>query len=216
MSKFVNLLFVFLIITVNAYSQKQDCSEHPFHLSEEYIPVFYVDSIIVDGLTVYTDSITMDIVSVDYTDSVEIDGSLIYIGGNVYKVNYPITLTNNPPFKKAIYRGDYCEFFRLMHRITARLWGQQVSKTSDEKGRYYILSSGNKYINYAYMRTSDDDFYTKYNPLREDNNGSFSFSDRQFNKLMNWVQQEMDKGLIVTVGSKNKRTYIAKSFDPTL
>lgn len=215
MFKFVKFLFVFFVITLNSYSQKKDCSDRPFYLLDEYVPVYYTDSIIVNGLTVYTDSIIIKAVPIDYSSDT-INGSLVYINGNVYEVNYPIVLTNNLPFKKAIYRDDYCGFWHLFFSITFRLWVQQTAKNSEEKGRYYILSSDKRYINYASIRKNDGDFYTKYNPSRENNNGSISFSERQFEKLMNWAQQEMDKGLIVSVGSKNKRTYIVKSFDPNL
>jgi hypothetical protein len=169
--------------------------------------VIYTDSTIDNGVRVYTDSIVLDIF-VSYIDSSIIDGFVVYTD-SVVSYHYP--LTNNPPFNNAVYH-DYCEFFREMFFITTMLWKQERIKTSYEEKRYYILFANNKFINYTSVSRNDSELYAKYNPIGEDNNGSFSFSQRQFDKLTNWVLTEMDKGLKVSIASKNKKTYIAKSF----
>jgi hypothetical protein len=203
---FKKLLFVFFIITTNVYSQKRDCSGyHPLYLSGDR--VIYTDSIIANDVRIYTDSVVLDIF-VSYIDSSIIDNFVIYTD-SVVSYSYP--LTNNPPFKNAVYR-DYCEFFREMFFITTMLWRQERVRTSDEEKKYYIFSANNRFINYTSVSKNNGELYAKYNPTGKDNKNSFSFSQRQFDKLTNWVLQEMDKGLKVSVGSKNKKTYIAKSF----
>ena len=214
MFKYVNLLCFFVIISVNAYSQKRNCCGHfPFDYSQSGI--IYIDSIIVNGVTVYTDSIVIERVVV-YTDSMIVNGSVVYTDSSVSQrvTNYPITLTNKSPFNKAVFR-DYCEFRNLMLlHIHFRLWCQQVSKLSDGKKGYYILSSDDRYINYAFISETDDKF-SEYDPMDD----GFSFSQKRYCYLMDWVEQEIDKGLMVSIGVKSikniksKRTYIAKSFN---
>jgi hypothetical protein len=210
MLKRINLLLVVFVITVNAYSQGKDCTGYPFYLSGGYVPVYYTDSTVVNGITVYTDSIIINIVSVDNIDT--INGSRIYISGHnrLYNVNYPFTLTNNPPFKKAIYRNDSCGFSSLLFIINSHIG--RHSKSVGEK-RYAILSSDDKYINYASLTEADGEFYTKYNPIEEDCKVCFSFSKNKKEELMAWIRQKMNKGLIVSIGIE-KKTYIAKLFAP--
>jgi hypothetical protein len=216
MFKFINLLFVCFVITTNAYSQKKDCSDSPFYFylsGDKMNRIIYTDSTIVNSVTVYTDSLIVDF-AVVYTDSIIVDASVIYTDSMLsYKVDYPITLTNNPPFKKAIYR-DYCEFSHQIFLMTSILSRQQGTNFSDEKKGYYILSSDDRFIRYAFLTKADGELYDKYSPIEENNKTCFSFSKRQYGKLVNWIQQEIDKGLIVsvTIGSKNKKTYIAKLF----
>lgn len=206
MFKCINSLIVFFVITMNAYSQKVDRSERCFYCTGE--SVIYTDSTIVNGATVYTDSLIVDI-SVVYTDSTVIDGSIIYTDSNItYSPrNYHITLTNNPPFKSAIYRNN-CEYFELIQSCTFMLW----MPIPDEKRGYFIFSSDKKFVNYAFIKDIDGELYAKYNPMKKENNGSITFSMRNSNKLTDWIQKEMDKGRIVSMGCKNKRKYICKSF----
>jgi hypothetical protein len=99
-----------------------------------------------------------------------------------------------------------------MNNITIKLWRQQVANLSDEKKGYYILSAEGRFIRYAFITKADGELYAKYNPIETDNKGSLSFSNRKYEKLIKWTQQEIDKGLMVSVGNKNKRKYVCKSF----
>jgi hypothetical protein len=212
MFKSINLLCVFFVIAMSAYSQKEDCFR-PFYVSGDRI--IYTDSTVVNDVAVYTDSLIVDI-SVVYTDSIIVEGSVIYTDSTrSYHVDYPITLTGNPPFKKAFYR-DSCEFIYQIRWITFNLWGQQRTNSSNEKKGYYILSANGRFIHYAFLTKEDGELYTKYNPIAEDKKGSFSFSERQYGKLLTWIQQEMDKGLIVSLtidGKSMKRyRYVTKLF----
>lgn len=214
MFKCVNLCFIFLIISLNAYSQKVDCSGRPFYLSGK--SVIYTDSTIVNGKSIYTDSLIVDI-SVVYTDSVVMDGVVIYTDSivNSHVKNYHIILKNNPPFQSAIYR-DNCEFKNLMMLSLSMLWKQQINDIPDEKKAYFIFSSDKKYVNYAYIKDTERELYAKYNPMKEDNNESISFSLNHDKNFMKWVEKEMNKGRIVSMGCKNKRKYICKSFNKDL
>jgi len=211
MLKYLSVVFVFLVVSMNAYSQKRNCSDgYPFYMSGDTI--IYTDSVIKNGLTVYTDSLVVKISTI-YLDSVVIDGSIVYTDSAIsYEMDYPITLKDNPLFKKAIYR-DYCEFINLINDITFTVWAQVHN--SDEKKGYYILSSDDRFINYAFLTKKDNrELYAKYNPVGKDNSSSLSSVIRTIreNKLMRWVRQEMKKGLIVSIGSRNGLTYIGKSF----
>jgi hypothetical protein len=53
--KYISLFFVFFVITMNAYSQKRDCFGASSNLSGDKI--IYTDSMNVNGLIVYTDSV---------------------------------------------------------------------------------------------------------------------------------------------------------------
>jgi hypothetical protein len=212
MFKSINLLFVFFVIAMNAYSQKEDCFT-PFYMSGDRI--IYTDSTVVNGVTVYTDSLIVDI-SVVYKDSIIVEGVVVYTDSAMsYRVDYPITLTDNPPFKKAFYR-DYCEFIYQIHWMTFRFWRQQRTNSSDEKNGYYILSANGRFIRYAFLTQADGELYTKYNPVEEDKKGNFSFSERQYGKLMKWLQEEIDKGLTVSLGidakSMRRYRYVTKFF----
>jgi hypothetical protein len=202
------ILLIFFVITTNVYSQKKkDCSDYiPLYMSGDRI--IYTDSTIVNGVISYTDSIVVDI-SVSYKDSTVIDGSIVYTDSGIsYKVNYPI----NSPFKNLIYR-DYCGIFLEMFIITTNLWLQEKSiKALETEKKYYIFSADSRFISYASVSKNDGELYAKYNPIGENNNGSFSFSQRQFEKLIDLLLQEVDRGMIVSIGSKNKKTYIVKSF----
>jgi len=128
--------------------------------------------------------------------------------GNTFLAgNYPIGLINNLPSKDAIYR-DYCEFWELMFLIKVRLWRERVDNPSDEKERYFMLSPDGRYINYGLIKEADDKIYTEYNPIDSD----ISFSQKRYDKLMNWVLQEIGNGRKVSIGSNNRKTYFVKSF----
>ena len=211
---------VFLVITTAVYSQqKKDCSGKYAYFSfyMSYNPntsenkIFYTDSTIINGVTVYTDSLVVEI-TVSYSDSTVIGDSVIYSGRSTsYKVDYPFTLTNNPPFKKAIYR-DYCELMVLMRNLASQLLTQSIKKIKfpDEKKAYYILSPEGRYINYASLTKADGELYAKYKLNKKDKN---IISIRNYGKLRNFVQQEMEKGHKVIIDSKNSRTYIVKSVE---
>ena len=217
--KHKGLFFVFLVIAANAYSQEVDCSQYkPFYLfSGKENKVYYIDSVVVNGETVYTDSITVN-VSLAYTDSILVDGLVIYTDSIVigYGIgNYPIVLKNNPPFQYAIFRDDCCEFYRRMTFISMGLIAQYMGPNKlqkKEKGKvYYILYMDDRFVNYAYISKKNADYYDKYYPMQAD----ISFSRKQYyKKMLDWILQEMNKGLIVSIGRKDSKTYILKSFEP--
>ena len=123
--------------------------------------------------------------------------------------NYPFTLTDDTLFARAVFRND-CEFRNLMLQIYFRTRREQLSKLSSEKEKYFILSANNRFINYGLISEEDNEFYAEYSPIDSD----ISFSQRQYDKLMDWVIQEIDNGRKVSIMSrKNKRRYIVKSFD---
>lgn len=208
---------IFLFFTTSAYSQNINCFEeyNPFYLfSGKASKVYYIDSSLVNGTTIYTDSITVN-VSIVYTDSIVAEGVVIYTDSSVtghVVTNYPISLKNDFPFKNALFRDDYCGFWREMTYVSFWLeWAN--SNKSDDKSRICIFSSDDKYIKYAFIENSDKDLYDKYNPIQKNDKESFSFSEKQFyNKMINWVRDKAFEGSIVSVGKKKKK-YIIRLFN---
>lgn len=201
-----------LMITLNVYSQKVDCLERCFYCTGKN--VIYMDSTIVNGKTVYTDSLIVK-VSVLYTDSIVSNGLVVYTDSSITysPLNYDITLKNSFPFTSAIYRNE-CEYLELIKSSFIMFWYDEENKTiSDNKKGYFIYSSDKKYIKYAYIKDVDGELYIKYNPIIKDNIGNVSFSINQFSELSNWMQNEMNKGKIVSLGYKNEQRFICKSFD---
>jgi hypothetical protein len=203
-----------------AYSQKN--KEHNFYswdlvvfVMENFTEDFsndttfyiYMDSNIVKGLTVYTDSIKVDFSSKkdDYM-YVRDYGSHNVKGSSFYKIYYPITLKDNPLFKKSVYYND----FELMSHIRYSLYYQR-KKT--EKNGYFILTSDGKYINYAFLEKKDGDLYTKYNPFNEDDSGTVMRVKIKGKKMKDWLTQklEMNKNKIISV-TQNGKVYIVKLF----
>ena len=212
MYRYIKVFCIFFIVTANVYSQKKDCSCRPIYFYMTGDRVIYTDSIIVDGVTVYTDSFIVDVTVVPKGTTVS-DATVASFSGDsivFYKADYPFTLTDNPPFKNAIFRDD-CEFLHQMRLVVIRLWRQEADNLPEEKKGYYILSAENRYINYGFLTKEEGELYAKYNP-ENDMKSNFSFSKRQYGKLIHWVKQEMDKGMKVSIGSKNQKTYVAKSF----
>ncbi|MDD3281668.1 MAG: hypothetical protein PHC83_08885 [Bacteroidales bacterium] len=202
MFKSVNFLFILLGITINVYSQKEDCTGFPFYLRENN--VVYMDSTFVNGIKIYTDSIIVEEI-ITYTDSTLVNGLLVYTDSNIHLEvkNYPISLINNLPFTSAIYRND-CEFIYLILNSISMM---ELNKS------YFIFSSDKKHVNYAITKDIDTELYAKYNPIKKDNNASISFSINNDKNIIKWIQNEMDKGRIVSFGYKNERRFICKSFD---
>jgi hypothetical protein len=129
------------------------------------------------------------------------------------KIDYPISLTDDSLFTSAIYR-EYCELRILIRHITLKLSLQQVNMIFNEEKRYFVLSADDMYIRYAFLRKSDYGIYAKYIPIQKDDNNmviTFRRTETQ-KKLLYWVKQEIEKGLIVSIIGKNRRTYICKSF----
>lgn len=186
--KFVCLII--LVMTMNVYSQKVDCTGRCFYCTGKN--VIYTDSTIIDGITVYTDSLMVK-VSVVYTDS-----SITFS-----PINYHIVLKDSTPFTATIYRND-CEFIYLILNSISMM---ELNKS------YFIFSSDKKYVNYAIIKDIDTELYAKYNPIKKDNNASISFSINNDKNIIKWIQNEMDKGRIVSFGYKNERKFICKSFD---
>lgn len=208
------MLLVFFIMTANAYSQKRDCKGRYFDTLRSRIA--YTDSSMINGSTVYTDSlIEVDIIITYNDDTVGavIKGFISDAGSRAFdRIHYPITLSDNPPFKEAIFR-DYCEFLHRLDFMDVMLYRQERKNLPNEEKGYYIISSDDKYINYAFLSRDDGELHTKYNPITGDNNeSSFSFSQRQYGKFIKHVQHELNKGLIVSFGRKNKKTYVVKTF----
>ena len=220
------IIVVFLVITVNAtYSQKKENKYYSFDLvsfvlenfskdfSNDTILYIYIDSNIVNGVAVYTDSIKVDI-STNGGGLLVRGNSNSYVmaqddGERFFKIHYPIPLTDNQLFKKAVYRND-CG-------LTGYIVSMFHSRQNECIGEgYVILSSEGKYINYAFLDEKDGDFYAKYNPLDERNGGTVTIIKRK--KLQNWISQETENQGIET--NKNKiisiikfgKTYIVKSF----
>jgi len=177
-----------------------------------------MDSNIVNGLIVYTDSIRVDaLIKVDIfttegIHSIGYDGGCIVAESGValYKIDYPITLIDNPLFKKAIYRDDDCMTGRLSHRVADISYYQQKFGTAESKKKvYFILSFDGKYIKYGFLEEKDGDLYTKYDPLNENNGGTVTTIKRK--KLRDWLTQEMSKTEVTSI-TKIRNVYIAKSF----
>ena len=215
------IIVVFLVITVNAaYSQKKENKYYSFDLvsfvlenfpkdfSNDTILYIYIDSNIVNGLAVYTDSIKVDI-STNGGGLLVRGNSNSYVmtqddGERFFKIHYPIPLTDNPLFKKAIYRDDN----GLTGYIVSMFHSRQNECDIEE---YVILSSDDKYINYAFLNKKDGDLYAKYNPLDEGNGGTVTIIKRK--KLQSWLSQETEtnKNKIISIVKLGK-VYIARSF----
>lgn len=200
--KLSKLCLFLLVISINAYSQKEDCLGRCFYCTEKN--VIYTDSTIIDGITVYTDSLMVK-VSVVYTDSIETNGTVFYTDSSITysPMNYHIVLKDSSPFTAAIYRND-CEFIYLLLNSISMM---ELNKC------YFIFSSDKKYIKYALIRDVNSKLYAIYNPIKKDNNVGISFSLNNDKNIIKWIQNEIDKGKIVSFGCKNKRRYICKSFD---
>ena len=214
------IIVVFLVISVNtAYSQKKENKYYSLDLASFVLKNFpkdfsndttlyiYMDSNIVNGLAVYTDSIKVDI----STNG----GCLLVLGDSnsyemlrddwkgFFKIYYPIPLTDNPLFKKAIYHDD--------NGITGYIASVFHSQQNECEEGYVILSSDGRYINYAFLEKTDGDLYAKYNPLGEGNGGTVTILKRK--KLHDWILQETEtnKNKINSV-IKFGNVYIIKSF----
>ena len=219
------LVFLFLITTINAvYSQgkKSNCyslyfadyllSNFSKDFSKDTIIYLHIDSNIVKVLTVYTDSIRVDISTKETKDNCMLSGCISQSNGTVfYNIYYPIPLVNNSLFRNAIYRDDDNGFKFLVSGIGLTRYSQQKSKIlkSDKKG-YYILSFDGKYINYAFLEEKDGDLYTKYDPLGEGNGSTVTIKRK---KLQNCISQETDtnKNRVISIG-KIGNVYVVKSF----
>ena len=201
------IVFVFLVITINAaYSQKKKSNCRASSYSEKFFGsdfskdflvdttlYIYIDSSIVNGLTVYTDSIKVVVSTKDTQDDCILQGALLR-GNQVifYKIYYPIPLVDNPLFKKAIYRDDDCG---LMYLAPYK--------------EYVILSSDGRHINYAFSKKMNGDLSAKYDPLNNNNSGTVMTIKRK--KLWYWITQEMNKDEVVSIAKKGN-VYIVKSF----
>ena len=213
------LVFTFVIITVNtAYSQKKECRYYSYYLTNSIVKNFpkdflrdttlyiYVDSNIVNGLTVYTDSVKVDIF-VNNEDYLFMFGDFNMVLRNdeplLYKIYYPIPLIDNPLFKKAVYRNDCAG---VLSHMGHRLYSQQ--KVGTPKG-YFILSADEKYIKYAFLTETNGELYTKYDPLNKDNGGTVTTMKRK--KFNSWITQELDKNEVISI-TQIGNVYIVKSF----
>ncbi len=138
--------------------------------------------------------------------------------------NYPILLTDKPPFEKAVYR-DSREFNILMMDVFSTLdcqfWTQRwllqappepMSNEEGEKG-YMIIFCDDDYIYSGVIREKDSVLYAKYNPITKDNKDMYpTVKTKNMNKFYYWIMQEMNKGAIISVTGTQK-VYFAKSFD---
>ena len=192
------LIVIFVVTAINAvYSQKKEQKCYSFDradallhfVSRDTTLYLYTDSNIVNGLTVYTDSIRVDISpkTNDYRSGF-LDNEFVS-----YKIHYPIPLTENSLFKKAIYSDDYrCFLYLAPYK------------------NYVILSSDGKYINYAFLGEKDGDLYTKYDPLNKDNSGIVMRIKKK--EIWHWVTQEKSKKDEIVSIVKKGNVYIVKSF----
>ena len=213
-----SVLVLFVIVTNTTYSQKV---KWDFLLSrlENFMVVnfsknllsdttlyIHVDSNIINGF-VGIDSVKVDIFSKNVNDN----HTFVTMGEGMiprndvslfYKIHYPIPLIDNPLFKQAVYRDDVCGLILALHF---------PQKESEEKG-YYILSSNNKYVNYAFLEKKDGNLYTKYDPLNEDDITTImTIKSKNFHS---WITQELEKNenKIVSI-TKNGKVYIVKLFN---
>jgi hypothetical protein len=134
-----------------------------------------------------------------------------------HDTNYPIKLTDKPPFQKAYYR-DSKALIWVMGTIDLTFWSKYVkSKKLNEniEKEYFILSCDEVYIYIGILKEDNIELYTKYNPILEDNKGMCSvIKTRNYRKYYYWIIQEMNKGSIISIDGFN-RARIAKSFNPT-
>ncbi|NLJ82771.1 MAG: hypothetical protein GX330_06570 [Bacteroidales bacterium] len=141
--------------------------------------------------------------------------------------NYPILLTDKPPFEKAIYR-DSREFNMLMLDVFATLDGQywmqrwllesSSEKMSNKEGEraFMIIGCDKEYIYSGLVREKDDKFYTKYNPEIKDREAVYTtIKTRNMNTFYYWIIREMNKGSVISITGTSK-VYLAKSFNETL
>ena len=135
-----------------------------------------------NGLAVYTDSVKVDISTNDGCLLVHGDSNFYQMvqddGKEFFKIHYPIPLTDNPLFKKAIYRDD--------NGLTGYIVSMFHSRQNEcNVEGYVILSPDDKYINYAFLNKKDGDLYAKYDPLDEGNGGTVTIIKRK--KLQSWL-----------------------------
>ena len=215
------LAVVFIVLTINvSYSQQKKNSYYSFDSADFVLKNFskdflcdttlyiYMDSSIINGLTVHTDSIRVDVSNND--DCIIVFGSSNFHtmsqnnGGLLYKIHYPIPLIDNPLFKKAVYHND--ESWLTTSNVTHVLYHQEKEK----KNGFFVFSSDGKYINYGFLEEKDGDVYTKYNPLNENNSSTVMTIKRK--KLRDWLSQEMNKKDEVFSIAKKGDVYVVKSF----
>lgn len=141
--------------------------------------------------------------------------------------NYPILLTDNPPFEKAVYR-DSREFNILMmdvfSTIDCQFWTQRwllqvppepMSNEKNKKG-YMIISCDDEYIYSGVIREKDSVLYAKYNPITNNNKDMYPIvKTKNMNRFYYWIMQEMNKGAIISITGTQK-AYFAKSFDKNI
>ena len=209
----ISILLAFLFVATSAYSQTIDDCSRPFYMTGE--SVIYIDSIVVEGKTIYTDSLLVN-VTVTYKDSIIVDDKVVYTDSSMsFGVVYPIIIAENPPFRYATFLNDYCGFLNQMSLIYIGFTKNFHSKTTSG---YHIFSMDNKYIKYDFLTPKDGELYAKYNPFQEKNKETLRFSNRQYyNKLFDWIQKEICEGKIVSIdidSSKKRKTFIGKSFNP--
>lgn len=194
MLKRLFILVGMCVFSVNVYSQD---SKLPFMFiyTLQGEGVYYLDSVQIDGKTIYTDSA---IVSKRYSDK---DSS------NGYNVKYNnIDLSNNPLFNSVFYKNEIIDMLMLCCI--------SINKQEKTKNRYYIFSQEGKYILYRNMQNAEENLYAKYYPTNDKKNGSVSFSSKQYEKLVDYLQKEFNKGNIISLGKNNKSRgkLVVKSF----
>jgi hypothetical protein len=139
--------------------------------------------------------------------------------------NYPIKLSDKPPFQKAYYR-DSRELNSLMGTISSAFLPKYVTKGLNEnietKGyfivfsdkEYFIISCDDEYIYIGFLKEDSTELYTKYAPIIKDNSNMHPIiKTRNSRKFHYWIVQEMNKGSIISI-TGNYRKWIAKSFNP--
>jgi len=132
--------------------------------------------------------------------------SIMDTSHSYYDTTYPIILTDKLPFEEAVYR-DATELFRLVVRIHAKFYWQQISKEKNKE--YFIISCDDKYIYYGFLKEANSELYAKYNPVSEDNQ---NIRIKNYRKLHYWLIQELNKSSTISIIGDEKETYISKSF----
>lgn len=176
------MIFVFFVVSTNLiFAQKKDatcCNSLSCFPNTNRLPILFTS----DTSLVSTDSL--------------------------FVIIYPIVLTDNSLFSKAICQDDF-ESLIQSETTVSRLTFPPDFKAI--KG-YYILSLDGIYIKYGSLTETNTELYATYNPFKEEDNNSTVIKTKNKQKLMYWIKQEMSNGLLVSVGAKTKGGYVAKSF----
>ena len=214
------IVFVILIISVGvAYSQQKKSHYYSWDLANLVAKNFakdffgdttlyiYTDSNTTNGLTIYTDSIRVDISNNDTCIDALGESNSFMMSRNdrelLCQIHYPITLTDNPLFKKAVYHND--DGWLATSNIGYILYHQE----KEGKKGFFILSYDGKYINYALLEEKDGALHAKYSPLNKGNSGIVTTIKKK--ELRNWITQktEANENTIISI-IKNGNVYIAK------